>query len=89
MDSGGPRWEIAQEEMAQVIQSLPHKKAPEATGVPNSFLKAMGPQLVAALTLITQACLDMLFGRVRRVLGLKQSARVRAGSGWVGFLGRV
>ena len=24
----------------------------------NSFLKAMGPQLVAALTLVIQACLD-------------------------------
>ena len=44
--------------MTQIIQSLPNKKAPGAMGVPNSFIKAMGPQLVAALTLITQACLD-------------------------------
>ena len=44
--------------MAQVIQSLLNKKAPGATDVPNSFLKAMGPQLVAALILIIQACLD-------------------------------
>ena len=57
-DSGGPRWEITQEEVTQVIQSLPNKRAPGATGVPNSFLKAMGPRLAAALSLITQACLD-------------------------------
>ena len=57
-DGEKPRWEVTQEEVAQVIQSLPNKKAPGATGVPNSFLKAMGPQLVAALTLVTQACLD-------------------------------
>ena len=44
--------------MAQIIQSLPNKKAPGATGVRNSFLKAMGLQLVAALALVTKACLD-------------------------------
>ena len=57
-DSGGARWEITQEEVAKVIQSLPNRKAPGATGVPNSFLKAMGPRLAAALTLVTQTCLD-------------------------------
>ena len=44
--------------MAHTIQSLPNRKAPGASGVPNLFLKAMGPQLTAALTLITQSCLD-------------------------------
>ena len=57
-DGRGPRWEITQEEIAQVIQSLPNRKAPGITGVPNSFPKAMGPQLAAALALVTQACLD-------------------------------
>ena len=52
------QWEVIQEEIAKVIQSLPNKKAPGASGVPNSFLKAMGPRLAAALTLVTQACLD-------------------------------
>ena len=49
---------MTQEEVTQVLQSLPNKKAPGASGIPNSFLKAMGPQLAAALALITQACLD-------------------------------
>ena len=57
-NSEAPRWEITEEEVAKAIQSLPNKKAPGATGVPNSFLKAMGPRLAAALALITQACLD-------------------------------
>ena len=56
--NGGARWEVTQEEVTQVLQSLPNKKAPGASGIPNSFLKAMGPQLAAALALITQACLD-------------------------------
>ena len=43
--------------MAHTIQFLPNGKAPGASGVPNLFLKAMGPQLAAALTLIAQVCL--------------------------------
>ena len=58
VNSGGPQWEIVQKKMAQIIQSLSNKKASEATDMPNSFLKAMSPQLMAALILITQICLD-------------------------------
>lgn len=54
----GHQWEVIEEEVAQVIQCLPNKKAPGTSRVPNIFLKAMGSLLVIVLTLLTQACLD-------------------------------
>ena len=73
------RWEVAQEEIVRVIQSLPNKKAPGVSGVPNSFLKAMGPRLVAALTLVTQACLDWEYYpqafKTARTVALRKSGK--------------
>lgn len=52
------RWVVSWDEVDSVVRGLPSRKTPGASGVPNTFLKAMGPWLVDALHQIAQACLD-------------------------------
>ncbi|MGH7238585.1 MAG: hypothetical protein ACREHG_00815, partial [Candidatus Saccharimonadales bacterium] len=47
---------ITEEEVARAIKSAASWKAPGPDGVPNGFLKAMGPNLVKALQLLTESC---------------------------------